>query len=92
MTEIRWTPEAADDLELITDYLLDHAGERAEDVVRSIYRAPLDLLTFPRRGRPGKKNGTREFVLSGLPYVIVYRLQGEAIEVVRILHGKQRWP
>jgi toxin ParE1/3/4 len=92
LIDIRWTPEAADDLERITDYLFDHAGERAEDIVRTIYGAPRELLTFPRRGRLGKKAGTRELVLSGLPYVIVYRLQYQVIEIVRILHGAQRWP
>ena len=44
---------------------------------------------FPRRGRPGKKEGTRELVLSPLPYVVVYRISDEVIQLVRILHGSQ---
>ncbi|MGO8736740.1 MAG: type II toxin-antitoxin system RelE/ParE family toxin [Terriglobia bacterium] len=50
------------------------------------------LLTFPYRGRVGKKEGTRELVLSSLPYVAVYRVSGEAIHIVRILHGAQKRP
>jgi toxin ParE1/3/4 len=60
--------------------------------VRAIYKAPGSLLIFPNRGRPGKKHGTREFVLSPLPYVVVYRISGPVIHLVRILHGAQKWP
>jgi plasmid stabilization system protein ParE len=62
--ELRWTEEAAVDLERVTDYLFEHAPGRAADLVREIYNAPAALLTFPNRGRPGKKAGTRELVLS----------------------------
>ena len=90
--ELRWTEEAAADLEHITDYLFQNAPERAAELVRGIYNAPAALLTFPYRGRAGKKEGTRELVLSALPYIVVYQITGEVIHVVRILHGAQKWP
>ena len=90
--ELRWTEEAAADLEHITDYLFQNAPERAAELVRGIYNAPAALLTFPYRGRAGKKEGTRELVLSSLPYIVVYQITGEVIHVVRILHGAQKWP
>jgi len=88
--ELRWTREAAADLEHITDYLFQNAPERAAELVRGIYNAA--LLPFPYRGRAGKKEGTRELVLSSLPYVVVYQITGEVIHIVRILHGAQKWP
>ena len=51
--QLRWTQEAADDLERITDYLLTHAPERALDLARTIYDAHT-LLTFPNRGSAGR--------------------------------------
>jgi toxin ParE1/3/4 len=90
--ELRWTEEAADDLEQIADYLFLNAPGRAEATVRAIYGAPFGLLTFPHRGRPGKKEGTRELVLSGLPYIVVYQITGEVIPIGRILHGALKWP
>ena len=90
--ELRWTVEAAADLERIADYLFQNVPERAAELVRGIYNAPVALLTFPYRGREGKKEGTRELVLSPLPYIVVYQITGEAIHVVRILHGAQKWP
>ena len=90
--ELRWTQEAAADLEHITDYLFQNAPERAAELVRGIYDAPAALPTFPYRGRAGKKEGTRELVISSLPYIVVYQVTGEVIHIVRILHGAQKWP
>lgn len=90
--QLRWTEEAAADLERIADYLLAHTPERAAQLLLSIYEAPAALLTFPNRGRPGKKEGTRELVMLSLPYIVVYTVRGDVIYVVRILHGAQQWP
>ncbi len=89
---IRWTEDAADDLERIADYLLIHAPDQAPALVRAVYKAPSSLLTFPHRGRVGKREGTRELVLSPLPYILVYKVINDTIFVVRILHGAQKWP
>jgi toxin ParE1/3/4 len=90
--QLRWTEAAAHDLERIADYLLEHAPDRAQDLIQRVYDAPTSLLTFPNRGRPGKREGTRELVLAPLPYVVVYTVRGDVIFVVRILHGAQQWP
>jgi addiction module RelE/StbE family toxin len=90
--QVRWTEDAATDLEGIADYLVEHAPDRAEELVRMVYAAPATLLTFPHRGRPGRKKGTRELVLSPLPYLLVYAVRDEVIFIVRILHGAQQWP
>ena len=57
--ELRWTEEAAEDLEHITGYLFENAPGRAAEFVREIYNAPSALLAFPYRGRPGKKGNAR---------------------------------
>lgn len=90
--QLRWTTEAAADLERIADYLFQHVPERAAELVRTVYEAPALLLEFPHRGRPGKKAGTRELVISPLPYLVVYAVHGDVVFVVRILHGAQPWP
>jgi len=60
-------------------------------LVRTVFDAPAALLIFPHRGRPGKKEGTRELVLSPLPYIVVYAVRGDVIYIARILHGAQQW-
>jgi addiction module RelE/StbE family toxin len=71
--ELRWTSKAATDLERIADYLFEQTPDHAPELVQALYEASSRLLTFPQGGRPGKKKGTRELVLSPLPYVVVYR-------------------
>jgi toxin ParE1/3/4 len=90
--ELRWAEEAATDLEHIADYLFQRAPERAAGLLRAIYDAPTVLLSFPYRGRAGKKVGTRELVIPSLPCFVVYQVTGELTHVVRILHGAQKWP
>lgn len=50
------------------------------------------LADFPELDRTGGKADTRELVFSGLPYIAIYRIGGNGIEVLRILHGAQQWP
>jgi toxin ParE1/3/4 len=90
---IVWTPSAADDLEQINDYLFERNPMIAAVVVRKIYSAPDILKRFPNRGRPGRKDGTRELVLSPLPYIIIYEIAPQlVVRLLRIVHGSQKWP
>jgi len=46
----------------------------------------------PQIGRPGRVPGTREMIIPKTPYIVPYRLQGNAIQILRIYHGARRWP
>jgi plasmid stabilization system protein ParE len=37
-------------------------------------------------------SSTRELVFAGLPYIVVYRIQDQDLEILRIYHGAQDWP
>jgi toxin ParE1/3/4 len=37
-------------------------------------------------------HGTRELVVSGSPFIVVYRVKGKRIELLRVLHSSQHWP
>ena len=50
------------------------------------------LGSFPRRGRKGRIESTRELVFARLPYIVVYRIQDQDLEILRIYHGAQDWP
>ena len=73
--QLRWTEEAADDLERITDYLFANTPAHAADIVSAIYNAPSVLTTFPYPGRRGKK---RRYARTGAFLAAVHRdLQGQ---------------
>jgi toxin ParE1/3/4 len=71
----------------------------AADSVRAAIRLDeeidrqVDLLAeHPLMGREGRVKGTRELVIGRSPFIVVYRIKGKRIEILRILHGAQRWP
>jgi toxin ParE1/3/4 len=68
---IEWTHAAATDLEIIFDYLFEQNPAIAADITRQIYQAAAELKQFPKTGRPGRKEGTRELVLAPLPYLVI---------------------
>lgn len=90
---IRWTEPAARDLTHICDYIDEHNGPAvARRVALTIYQGVGSLVQFPHLGRPGRKPNTRELVFPALPFLAVYHIRDEAIDIIRILHGAQNWP
>ncbi|MFP5228311.1 MAG: type II toxin-antitoxin system RelE/ParE family toxin [Acidobacteriota bacterium] len=80
------------DLERVSDYLFEQTPLHAERLSLALYRAPEILLRMPLAGRVGRKPGTRELVLTPLPWIVAYVVQDDSIDIVRVLHGAQRWP
>jgi toxin ParE1/3/4 len=88
---VRWTADAADDLERICDYVAQSNPDSARRIARTIVDGIASLQTFPNRGRLGRVEGTREVVFAPLPFVAVYEVRDE-VHVLRILHGARQWP
>jgi toxin ParE1/3/4 len=88
---VRWTTDAANDLERICDYIAETSSDSARRIAQAVVEGVASLNTFPNRGRPGRIEGTRELLFTPLPFVAVYEV-GEEVEVLRILHGAQQWP
>jgi len=88
---IRWTPAAASDLEEISNYLKDRHPSYWQPTILKLYEEIRSLKQFPNRGRPGREEGTRELSFPPLPYVAVYRLKGDFIEVLRVYHAARNF-
>ena len=86
------TPAAADDLQTISDYLKEHHPRYRDPTMRRLHGDIRALKQWPGRGRPGREEGTREVLFPPTPYVAVYRLKEQTIEVVRIYHAAQDRP
>lgn len=89
---IEWHPAARADLAELVQYIADDdpaAAYRVHDEIRNQINT---LATHPRLGRPGRVLGTRELVISGTPYIAAYRIFGDVLTVLRLLHGARMWP
>ena len=89
---VRWTKDAADDLERICDFIAESRPESARKVAKTIIDGVGILELFPNRSRAGRVEATREFVFASLPFVAIYEVHGDSVQVLRVLHGAQRWP
>lgn len=89
---IRWLKTATRTRFEQLDYIAaDHPSAAArldEEIERQIDM----LVEHPQMGREGRVKGTRELVIGRTPYIAVYRVKRKNVEVLRILHGAQRWP
>ena len=60
--EIRWSPEAAQDLERIFKGIQQDNPTAAREVVKTLYDGCSALKVFPSRGRVSRIKGWRELV------------------------------
>lgn len=58
-----------------------------QSTVRKLYEAARSLKQMPQRGRVGQAPGTRELVVSPLPYIIVYGVELDIVNILRLLHA-----
>ena len=87
-----WTARALRDLAALRAYTSQDNLPAAERQVELVLATVAGLARFPDIGRPGRRSGTRELVVGRTPYIVPYRVRGELVEVLRVLHGRQRWP
>jgi toxin ParE1/3/4 len=89
---LRYTAEARGHIAGIFNYINDRNSDAATQVAARIRLAVERLAEFPRIGHVGHVPGTFEWVVRGLPYVVVYDVSlGDEDEVVilGVFHGAQ---
>lgn len=94
--QLKWTDLAEADLDKIEAYIARESSPGvAIDVVMTIIDTTHLLLpNHPGAGRLGRLKGSRELVIDGLPFIVIYR-QNHALnqlQVLRVLHDAQQWP
>ena len=87
-----WTSPTRAQLTDLYDYILQDNPRAAAGQLELIIDGASSLAEFPEMGRPGRRSGTRELVVPGTPYIVVYRIKMASIEVLAVMHGARRWP
>ena len=89
---VRWLRRALANLDEEAEYIAEDDPRAAGRVVLNILRAVDLLKKNPALGRAGRVAGTREVVATGTPYIVPYRVRGEAVEILRVFHAARKWP
>ena len=89
---LQWSSFAVEDRIAIFDFIEQDSFHAAILVDDRISMQVETLKHFPEIGRSGRINGTRELVIDRTPYIVAYRIQNDAVRILRVLHGSQQWP
>lgn len=90
---VNFTRQAHDDLAAIRDWIAQDDDRAADRVVARIAQTAMMFGQFPFLGRTGLVDGTREFSVVGLPYLIVYRIASDTdVDVLTIIHTRRKYP
>jgi toxin ParE1/3/4 len=91
--KLKWLPKAIANRDAQIDHMAKDnplAAITQGDEIEQQVQALVGIL--PISGRIGRKPGTRELVISRTPFIAVFRVKGQTIEIMRLLHSSQQWP
>jgi toxin ParE1/3/4 len=90
--KVIWSAASVRHLQEIVEYLQGESAVRTISNRRRILAAVKRLAQAPNIGREGRIEGTREVVVPRSPYIVVYRLSAQQVEILGIWHGARQWP
>ncbi|HJQ55812.1 MAG TPA: type II toxin-antitoxin system RelE/ParE family toxin [Vineibacter sp.] len=87
---LEWSAEALVDLGEQVRFVQARNPAAARKIAQAVYTAAERLAVFPRIGRPGQRDGTREWSVTRLPYIIVYAVDDDLETILHVYHVRQR--
>lgn len=84
--KLRWTRLALADFEQAHDQIAAENPEAARRIAQRILDATETLLVYPRIGRVGEDESSREWRVDKTPYLLVYAIKDDVIELWRVWH------
>lgn len=87
-----WSAASVKQLQEVVDYIQGESSVGTISTRRRILETVRRVGEMPHSGRIGRVEGTREVVIPRSPYIVVYQLTAQAVEVLGIWHGARQWP
>jgi toxin ParE1/3/4 len=89
---LEWSKRAQADRLKITEFYAQEASPYiALEARQAISKAALSVAANPLHYREGKKPCTREYVMRRFPYTLIFRIKGQRVIIVRVLHQAGRY-
>lgn len=88
---VKWTRTALLNLDNAIEYIAEDRPVAARKVGQKIWNSAKMLADHPGMGRPGRILGTRELVISGLPFILPYIEKEGSIYILRVMHTSMKW-
>ena len=90
---IRWQTQAHKDLQGVLHFHTNQRSTAGPKLVQNIIHFAIkQLQVAPQSGRQGRVEGTRELIVPGCLFVVVYRIKNNEIQILAIRHQARLWP
>ena len=86
MKRLKFSPRALTDLADIREYIAKDSLASAKRVVGLVVATLSRLKLFPHSGRRGRIEGTYELIVPRVPFIVVYTIRKDTVEVLAIVH------
>jgi len=90
--QVKWLRKALKNLEQAYGYVAEDDPESAVRLILRRRSAVDQLAAFPMMARVGRVETTRELVISGTLYILIYWVKGQVVEILRVLHSARKYP
>ncbi len=89
---IKWSTRAKNGALVLVDYIAIDNPAAARRALKRITTRLGILVSYPFAGRPGRITGTRELVITGSPFIAVYRVENGVCRIESLIHAAQFYP
>jgi toxin ParE1/3/4 len=90
--KVLWSAASVRYLQEVLEYLQGESSAGAITISRRILGTARRLGQMPYSGRVGRIDGTREAVVPRSPYIVVYEVSEQSVEILGIWHAAREWP
>jgi addiction module RelE/StbE family toxin len=91
LRRLRWARAATDDLVAIADHYDGISHELRQRILSQVIAAPRLLRERPLIGPSAGLHGLRKWPVKHTPFVLLYRVTSDQIEIARVVHAAQNW-
>ena len=89
---VLWTRRALRRLDQHAALVALWSPTAADEMARRVRSLADGLAAHPLMGREGRYLGTRELVAEKGRLVVVYRVRGQAVQIITVHDTRQAWP
>lgn len=88
--KVRFLKRAVQDLNAIDEYTRERSPRGATRIGARIRKRVDDLAHFPEMGTASDKAGLRQLYVAKAPYILIYRIRDDEVQIITILHTSRR--
>jgi len=88
--QVIWEDDARNDFDFAIAFLEEQSSSAAQRIGGRILEAVALLERFPEIAQPSRHRGLRQLVVARTPYLVIYRVHDDRVEIRAVIHAMQK--